>query len=452
MNKLLILLAASCSCITANGNSGPVRGNSAHETTGNADGALSGAERGEGANERPAESFRYLPADGSTKTVVVEGKLAHPQFVTVTIRRSRAALPQGADSRCSGVAFGESPDLIIKVARPVRGLTVRPLATVAKVTTLLRYPGQAYCGAARSDNLRSSVPNDALGAFDASTWRSPAEIGLDSEEGTFEVHVGAAGSATPEDVTFMIFDSSTELAPLEVFKLPEGAVGDRSIARAFPQLNVGRLSRSTRASLEMAATVFSRAPRALFMTPKWDLEADEVGSFGGAASGARVNKGEPVLVLDPQRDMVLTADGLAFQIKLTKLVAAPAETLVFPPKPRPLDPAIKIDALAAMLPPGSKAASEHDAAVAKFEACKEHAFAPYQKQLPSIEAPAGTNLVIVKSAGYLQIEEAGNRAVERACGNNDAFAAKVDKKRKEMLAAIEASRVELLATARTHEN
>ena len=399
--------------------------------------------------------------DKQIQELGVDGKLARPKFLTVALRDGRWQMPEELSGRgCGKHTFAGIADVRIILARPVAGLTIVPLAAASNVKTLLRYPGQSYCTNVERLNRVGKVDAkivDATGAYDAPTWSSDGTVRFgDKQDGTFELQLGALPGMTG-NVTLMIFDDSTELSPLDLHKLDAAAIGDRSIARAFPQLNIARVSDRKRSALEMAAQLFATAPRDMFVYPKIAMDSDLAKpSYGAkisptpplAARGTVPALGEPLLLLDAAKGDVLTADGLIFQIAPKYLVPTTTAPLAVPTVPRPIAADTRVEALAALLPPSSTSHAEYRQQVDKFERCKEAAWAPYGNRLPSVSRPGGVDVVVVVNAAYRQIEDAGNRAVIAKCGGEDAFKAKTEKLRVKMLAEFEASRPALLATAR----
>jgi len=393
-----------------------------------------------------------VPArDDAVHHLTLDKKLAKPLFVTVPMRKARNVLPEElSGSRCRGAAFAGIPDVIVSTERPLPGLVIRPLATANPITALVRYPKQSYCvESSGSMGGKRGRDGDTTGAFDAPTWRSTTDVGQVVTEGEFELQLGSWPGKDVSEVTLMIYDDSTELSPLDVARVPVEAYGDRAVARVFPQLDVHRVTRLDRAGLELAAALFAAAPHELFVTPKLALDADLAHALGVTAAGTFPAKGEPLLVLDNDRDRatVLTADGLTFQLERKHLVDLGAGSPVVPAKPRPIAAATKIETVGAMLPKTDKGLTAFHEAVAQRQKCRDAAWAPYGRQLPTITRPAGVDLVIVTNPAYDRIEAAGNAAMDRTCGTDEAFAKKTEGMRVKMLAAFEASRQALLATA-----
>lgn len=398
-----------------------------------------------------------LAVDEKVQAIAIDGKLAKPKFVTLALRDGRWRMPETlSGSSCGNAAFAGIADMVFTLARPVPGFTVRPLATESGVKTLLRYERQSYCQG-RGNNQRNGKPDDAIGAFDAPSWEADGTVTLDDNaDGRYELHVGAPASASG-NVTFMIYDDSTEFTPLERAALDPAAVGNREIARAFPQLSLKRVTARNRVGLEMAAQLFATAPRDFFVYPKIALDKDLAKpSFGGPLGPDGPLAGdenvpalnEPLLVLDADAGDVLTADGLVFRVAPKYLVAKPSGEPVLPAAPRPIFAKRAVGYLATLLPTTSTSFAAFRKLEEGFQRCKERAWEPYGRQLPSIRRPGGVDVVVVVNSAYRNIEDAGNRAVIAKCGSDEAFNAKAEKLRVKMLAEFEASRPALLAKAR----
>jgi len=101
-----------------------------------------------------------------------------------------------------------------------------------------------------------------------------------------------------------------------------------------------------------------------------------------------------------------------------------------------------------MLSPAQKKLGDaHYAQVKQREACLDRAWEPYRRQLPSYTRPAGVDIVVYKSARTNQIEEAGQRAMDKQCGTSEAFAKKTEATRAKLAIEVEKTRAKLLAEA-----
>jgi hypothetical protein len=372
--------------------------------------------------------------------VTIAGKLAKPMFVEVTTAKNRRALrDEHAGNGCSKAAFASEPDVAITVERELPGLVVRPLPT--EMPVLLRREladgkneNQRYCQ--RGGGERGHGP----------TYRADSEIGLAKQEGTFGISVGTADPAHETKVTLMIFDDSTVFDPAAVVPFGSDAlsINDRVLARQFPQLDVRDLGLRDYTHAELTARVFATAPRHAFVYAKHDFDKDLVGGPGPEYP----KRDEPLLVVDASADStdVLAADGLTYRVKTSHLVAAPSGPIAVLATPRAIDPAI--DTAIAMLPPEAHALVDaHRARLAKWDTCRERAWAPFGRQLPSITRPAGVDLVVVKSPATQRIEEAGERAMDQQCGTEEARDKQTEATRKKMLVEIGKARARLLAHA-----
>lgn len=206
-----------------------------------------------------------------------------------------------------------------------------------------------------------------------------------------------------------------------------------------------------RASLERAAALFAAAPRDLFVYPRLELDKDLARGQELTSPEIVPSKDEPLLVLDIDRGnhaRVLAADGLTFDIDRKYLVDQPAGTPALPARPRALSPTLDVLRLGALLPPGGK--SEYDKAREARQKCLDKAWEPYRRQLPTVTHQSDVEVVFRKTAAESRIEEAGLKAMDKACGTELAFAKKVEGMRTKVLAAVEVSRVPLLATARAN--
>jgi hypothetical protein len=396
--------------------------------------------------------------DSQIQEVTLPGKLAKPMFVSVALRSDRWQMPKdllGAD--CGNNTFAGVSDLRLTLSRPIPGLAIVPLASGTTVRTLVmsKTIGGKMCPDAQRETTRhgGGHPNDTIGAFDSPTWSSDGTVFI-SEDGTYDLQIGAPAGATGS-VTLMIYDESTALSPLEAFALDESTLGDREIARAYPQLNLARVRGKNYAGVQLAANLFSSAPKNMFVYPTIVLDSDLTSP---TLSGLTMQEGtsllahEPLLLLDAKLGEILTADGLVIQVSPKYLSAKVPDVVELPTKPRPISTQEYTDAwfdkLAVLLPPNAKSVTAYAKAKQQFEKCSTAAYAPYQRRLPSIERPGGVQLVVVKNAAYQRIEEAGSRAVDAACGTEEAFNAKLEKMRKSTIAEFESLRPALLEKVR----
>ncbi len=378
--------------------------------------------------------------DEHVQNLTIPGKLAKPLFVQVTTAKARRVLRDAhAGDGCSKAAFASEPDLAITVEREIPGLVVRPLPTETPV--LLRRERAD----AKNEHERFCVHNDPRGGS-GPTYRATSEVGLGKQEGTFGISVGTPDSAHETTVTLMIFDASTVFDPAAVVPFGSDALSldDRVLALQFPQLDVHELGLRDYAHAELSARVFAAAPRHVFVYAKHDFDKDLV----GGDDPEYPKRDEPLLVTEVQGDRVdvLAADGRTYRVKASHLVTTPSGPIALPAAPRAIDP--KIDHATELLPPEAhKLADAHRARLHAWDACRERAWAPYGRRLPSITRPAGVDLVVVESPGARRIEDAGNRAMDRQCGTEQARDKKTEAERKQMVAVIAKARARLLAQA-----
>ena len=230
-----------------------------------------------------------------------------------------------------------------------------------------------------------------------------------------------------------------------------------------PDLSIDETKRITAlnyAGMEAGVAGFSNKERLRYLTADLSDRKDAVVSLGMnngqplADDSVHLQKGEAVLylrranmnVFGVKPALVLTVDGLAFEINPKFLTSDPAGK-TFPQAPRTLNAALSTAQVLALLPEGSRTQQEHTALTTKFRECKERAWAPFEKRLPSISRPGGTTLVVVKNAAYVRIEEAGQRAITAQCGSDDKFKEKQLKLRAGAIKEIDAKRAEWLKVA-----
>jgi hypothetical protein len=385
------------------------------------------------------------PAAADQVKLSLAGKLAEPRFVEITLPASRRVLRQGlAGDGCTKAAFGDAADLVLTLERPIPGLVIRPLPTATPVTLRRdRTQGERtsrWCNTYSTNNgRRHGEPS----------FFTASHIGFDNgEEGTINVSVGDDPQHPEGKVTLMIYDTSTAFQP-QTLRLVPGAVevADRQLDRHFPQLDVATIRQPNAASADLAAAIFAAAPKELLVYSKLDLDKD-IASSDSTAPDVFPHKDEPLLVVDHGKDqtVVLTADGLFIRVKTSHLLPAPTTAPAPVTTPRPLAKDLRWDSAAALAPASAKPILDGLAAEAKrHESCVERVWAPYGNQLPTISRPAGVDIVYVESAHTRQIREAGDRAVDRACGTSEVVDKARDKARIKLLAEIEKARAKRLA-------
>ena len=221
-----------------------------------------------------------------------------------------------------------------------------------------------------------------------------------------------------------------------------------------------RLTALNYAGMEAAMTAFANKERLRYLTADLNDRKDAVVSRGMhngqplADDSVHLQKGESVLylrranmnVFGVKPALVLTADGLSFEVNPKFLMSDPSgKTLL--QAPRTLNAALSIEQVLALLPEGSQTQQEHMTMTTKFRKCKERAWAPFEKRLPSVSRPGGVTVVVVKNAAYLRIEEAGQRASAAQCGTDDKFKERQRKLRASAIKEIDAKRAEWLKAA-----
>jgi hypothetical protein len=395
------------------------------------------------------------PWSDKVQKVSIERKLAKPVFVEVTVRPDRRLLPEAlSGSGCKGVALATEPDVALSIARPIPGLVVRPMPTRSPVTLRLEHrdgkDATRDC-VARAELTGSAHMEDRKDA----TWKAPSEIQfIDHEEGLYGVSVGLPPGAPETKVTLMILDRSTVLDPLAVWPFTGPlALADRVVGKTFPQLDADRVSLVDRADAELAAALFAAAPSELFVYPTLDLDAELAHSLDPIDPSLSLRKNEPVLILALKKEQatVLAQDGARFELKVSRLASAPDGAAAPLTAPRALAKDTKIAKLVALLSEKSKAPSTaYEAAARKRDDCIARVSAPYDRQLPTFTAPADAEVIVVSSPGVRAIEEARDRAVDRACGSEEAWEKKTEVMRGKMQVAVEAERGALFSSAAPH--
>ena len=375
------------------------------------------------------------------KTIAITGKLAAPVFVEVTTQPNRRKLRAlRAGGGCEKDAFPDDPDLAVAIERPIPGLVIRPLpsATPVMLRRELREGKKPDKGCTTSGPERGGP-----------SYHANHELHFDREdEGTYGISLGTADASHPTTVTLMIFDASTKLDALAPFPYvpTTSSIGERWLGYQFPQLDLDELDIHREFSrAELAAKVFALAPKTAFVYAKLDLDKD----LASGPSDAFPTKNEALLVIgiNGEQINVMAADGLRYTVKDTHLLLAPDGAAVVPAAPRPLQ-TLDIGSATALLPPSAKAlATAHAKRVAAKEACVDRVWAPYGRQIPTYTHPAGVEIVIAESPATRRIKDAGNDAVNRQCGTEQADEKQTEVDRVKMVAEIEKARAKLLVQA-----
>jgi len=388
-----------------------------------------------------------IAANEGQQKLVIGGKLDKPMLVEVSLKANRRKLrEEHAGDNCEAVALASTPDLALTIERPIAGLTLRPLPSATPVTVRIEKPGdgdkkhaQKYCIQSRGDGYRSSGGKSP-------SYTAPSELHFDAnDEGQFGVSFGTAANEEMK-ITLLVYDASTKLDDMTVraFGGENPTLEQRWIGYQMPQLGTDDLGGADSfEEAEHAARVFAAVPKQALVYAKLTFDKDIGGGDGFPV------KNEPLVLLglENERATVMTADGMKFYVKPSHLVLVPDGPIEIPTKPR-AGKQRDIGATIAMLAPAQKKLGEaHYAQVKHREACQDRAWEPFRRQLPSYTRPAGVDVIVVKSARTQQIEEAGERAMDKQCGSNDAFAKKTDATRAKLAIEVEKTRAKLLAEA-----
>jgi len=386
-------------------------------------------------------------ADNAQK-LVIGGKLDKPMLVEVALKANRRPLrAKHSGDSCDNLALAPTPDIALTIERPIPGLTIRPLPTATPVTVRIEKPGD--------DKRRASkycVRPSSGGGYRSSSDKQPSYTAAselrfgNDDEGAYGI---SFGTPTNEEmkVTLLVYDASTKLDAMYVrpFGGENPTLEQRWIGYQMPQLDADHLgyAASNYDEAALAAKVFAAVPKQALVYAKLTFDKDIGGGDGFPV------KNEPLVLLDlhNERATVMTADGMRFQVKSSHVVLAPDGPVETPTKTRPLKK-LEIGATIAMLSPAQKKLGDaHYAQVKQREACLDRAWEPYRRQLPSYTRPAGVDIVVYKSARTNQIEEAGQRAMDKQCGTSEAFAKKTEATRAKLAIEVEKTRAKLLAEA-----
>lgn len=377
---------------------------------------------------------------GDAQKLVIGGKLDKPMLVEVTLKTNRRKLRKAhAGDSCENVALAPTPDLALTIERPIPGLVIRPLPTATPVTVRLEQGGERpkkYCVRYGNGSRDSKGPS----------YTTQSELRFDkNDEGQFGVSFGTPTNEE-QKITLLVYDASTKLDGMYVrpFGGDNPTLEQRWIGYQMPQLDADGLGGADHYDeAEQTARIFAAVPKQALVYAKLTFDKDLGGGDGFPV------KNEPLVLLglDHDRATVLTADGLKLYVKASHLVLAPDGPIEVPSKPR-VAQAKDIGATIAMLAPAQKKLGDaHYARVKQREACLDRAWEPYRRQLPSYTRPAGVDVIVYKSARTKQIEEAGERAMDKQCGSDEAFAKKTEATRARLAIEVEKARVKLLAEA-----
>ena len=392
----------------------------------------------------PYELELYRPSaplpPGDAQKLVIGGKLDKPMLVDVTLKANRRKLRKAhAGDSCENVALAPTPDLALTIERPIAGLVIRPLPSPTPVTVRLEQGGEhpkKYCVRYGNGSRDSKGPS----------YTTQSELRFDkNDEGQFGISFGTPTNEE-QKITLLVYDASTKLDPMYVrpFGGDNPTLEQRWIGYQMPQLDADELGGAdSYEEAEQTARIFAAVPKQALVYAKLTFDKDLGGGDGFPV------KNEPLVLLGLDRDRatVLTADGMKLYVKASHLVLAPDGPIEVPAKPRVAQEK-DIGATIAMLAPAQKKLGDaHYAQVKQREACLDRAWEPFRRQLPSYTRPAGVDIVVYKSARTKQIEEAGERAMDKQCGTDDAFAKKTEATRAKLAIQVTEARVKLLATA-----
>jgi hypothetical protein len=92
-------------------------------------------------------------------------------------------------------------------------------------------------------------------------------------------------------------------------------------------------------------------------------------------------------------------------------------------------------------------AAAHRARLDNRDKCIDRVWAPYSRQLPTITRPAGVDIVVYESPRTKGIRAAGQAAIDRQCGTEEASAKQTEATRVKLLVEVDKARAKLLASA-----
>lgn len=399
--------------------------------------------------EKPA------PWDDKVQKLEIARKLDKPLFVTVNVRGDRVKMREAHAGDGCTVPLPTEPDLALTLDRPIPGLTIRPLYTKSPVTLRVQTPADAQ---GRSRKFCPSYRREVVASGYAPTWESPSEMHLGHDaEGTFGISLGTPNAGETTQVTLMIFDASTKFDGLAGVPVQGSdlSLEDRWLAPYYPQLDVRTLGLHNGENAATAAKLFASAPKPLFVYSKLDLDKDIATNLDGLATeGAFPRKNEAVLVLGfrgSDHAEVLTADGLQFSVKTSHLLLKPEGAVALPSSPRRLKKDLRFEYVLNLMPASAKSIKAgYDARNKKYSDCADRVWKPYGKQLDgavwTIRSSNGPD-VHVESPRAQKIKDAGDAAIAKQCGSDEALRKDEEATRQKILAAVEKERDRLLAQA-----
>lgn len=391
------------------------------------------------------------------QTLSISKKLDKPLFVDVTLKPGRIKLREDHSGyQCEKLPLPLEPDLAITLERPIAGLTVRPLYTKSPVGLRVQEPdagksaGRKYC---------SSYQRTVVAGGYSPSWESAAEYHFQNQaEGRFGFSLGSDNPDESHKVTLMIFDASTKFDPLAALT-PSGALPleERILERYYPQLDTRELNLYKHAQLVTHSTLFASAPKELFVYAKLDLDKEIARLLTGHVDEASSypKKDEPLLLLsmDQTYATVLTADAVRYQVKATHVLPEPSGPVAKLTAPRALKKDVRYGDLVSMAPPTAKTiTASYDAAYAKYQSCADRAWAPYAKKLNgatwTVSYSDGSS-TRVESPAAQKIRDDGDRAIDKACGTEEAMDKRAEGSRAKLQAAVEQERAAQLKKATT---
>ena len=409
--------------------------------------------RGRGAADYQVEFFNANnPArwSGAVQQLTIAKKLAKPMYIEVTVPVGRQRLRELHAGRGCKVPLSAEPQLALTLERPIPGLVIRPLPTpepiALRVEPLGTKADKKHC-----PHYEESVVVSRYWP----TWRTTAEAHLDkNDDGTFGISVGSASGDVSFKVTLMIFDASTTFDPIAATPAANSVpFAGREVFKVFPELDVRSLDLRSYEGAALSSKLFAATPKSLLVYAKLDLDKELASAYDHGTGYPR--KDEPLVLIglrSKDRALVMAADGLQFELPRKYLVDAPSGPVALPGSPRKLASDLRGETVWKLSPPSAKGLRDaFDAREKKYGACADRVGAPYERQADSATwrvNSANGDTLSVESPRAEQIRDAGDRAIDAACGTQDARAADKEATRVKLLAEIERERAVLLNGAR----
>lgn len=409
--------------------------------------------RGRGTADYQVEFFNTnnrTPWSGGVQKVTIGKKLAKPMYLEVTVPAGRQRLRELHAGRGCKMPLSAEPQLALTLERPIPGLVIRPLPTAEPIELRVE-PLGTKADTKHCPNYEESVVVSRYWP----SWRTTAEahFGKD-DDGTFGIAVGSANGDASFKVTLMIFDASTTFDPIAA--MPAGNAvpfEGREVFKVFPELDVRSLDLRSYDGAVLSSKLFAATPKSLLVYAKLDLDKELASAYGHGTGYPQ--KDEPLVLIGLRRNdraLVMAADGLQFELLRKYLVDAPSGPVALPVEPRTLAADLGAETVWKLSPPSAKAIREaFEAREKKHDACADRVWAPYERQLDGATWRVNSgngNSVTVESPRAQQISDAGERAIDAACGSEDARANDKEATRVKLLAEIEKERRTLLGAAR----